>query len=809
MSGVMNGLKVLDLSWGIAGPMTAMLLGDHGADITRIERPQGDPFKNMLGYKVWHRGKKNAVFDLKNADDLELFYKLAADADVLIESFSPRVTSHLKIDYDTLAALNPKLIYCSVTAYGDDTPDAERKGYDSLVAAKSGLQYEQRGWPEGSVKHMNKLEDPFSDIDIEMKWRPGPEREGPLNVSSPWPSLGAFFSLSTALAAALYARENTGKGQHVKTSLHQGAMVCGSGVWQRAEDPFAEGFDTWIMNGRSPKGHYECKDGRWIHNWVPNPRFILEASRGEEINATPDLTVQNDPDRFGVGPEEILVIGHYQPILADAIKKFTCQEWVDAAATAGITIQECRSIEESLIDELLINDGCVTTVEDEELGPINQVGISYRLETSPGQVQGPARKTGADTDAVKEYASGLPMPAKSNQTAPTNEPPLKGIRVLDLGLAIAGPFGTQILSDLGAEVIKINALWDGYWHKTHIAAMANRGKRSIALMLKNPKAMEILKKLIASCDVVQHNMRYAATTRMGLDYETLKKEFPKLIYCHSRGFEKGPRMDLPGNDQTGACLSGIQYSDGAIHDGGKPMWSLTSLGDTGNGFLTAIGICNALLERKRTGKGQFVDTSIINAGLLNTSYAIATPDGKGFDRPLLDKDHFGFGLYNRLYKTSDGWVQIAALSAAEKSAFNELMGIAGEADLDKVVETLSSKSTAECMAMLDDAKVPAEISDPEASLNLFDNQDFKKRGWTAEYPEKNVGKIEQIGVTYNMSDTPPVIQSPPLIVGQHTAEILAELGYSEADIDELANDMAIMCDPPREGQKEMENPWGL
>ncbi len=157
----------------------------------------------------------------------------------------------------------------------------------------------------------------------------------------------------------------------------------------------------------------------------------------------------------------------------------------------------------------------MTTVEDEELGPINQVGISYRLETSPGQVQGPARKTGADTDAVKEYASGLPMPAKSNQTAPTNEPPLKGIRVLDLGLAIAGPFGTQILSDLGAEVIKINALWDGYWHKTHIAAMANRGKRSIALMLKNPKAMEILKKLIASCDVVQHNMRYAATTRMG------------------------------------------------------------------------------------------------------------------------------------------------------------------------------------------------------------------------------------------------------------------------------------------------------
>ncbi len=813
MPGVMDALKVLDLSWGVAGPMTAMLLGDHGADVTRIERPQGDPFGNLLGYKVWHRGKKNAVLDLKDTADLELFYKLVGDADVLVESFSPQVAKRLKIDYETLAKLNPRLIYCTVTAYGDDTADADRKGYDNLVAARSGLQYEQRGWPEGSVRRMSLLEDPFSDVEIELQFRPGPARDGPLNVSSPWPSLGAFFSLSAGLAAALYARENTSRGQHVKTSLLQGAMVCGSGVWQRAKDPFAEGFDTWIMNGRSPKGHYECKDGRWIHNWVPNPRFILEASRGEKINATPDLTVQNDPDRFGVGPEEILVIGHYQSILADAFKKFNCTDWVQAAATAGITIQECRSIEQSLIDELLIQDRCVVTVEDEELGPINQVGITYRLETSQGEIQGATRATGADSQAVKAYATALPMPQASNLPAPTlpaptHEPPLKGIRVLDLGLAIAGPFGTQLLADMGAEVIKINALWDGYWHRTHIAAMANRGKRSIALMLKNPKAMEILKKLIASCDVVQHNMRYSAAERMGLDYETLKKEFPSLIYCHSRGFEKGPRMNLPGNDQTGACLSGIQYSDGAVHDGGKPMWSLTSLGDTGNGFLTAIAICNALMERTKTQKGQFVDTSIINAALLNTSYAIAAPDGKGFARPLLDKNHYGFGIYNRLYQTRDGWVQVVAHTQAEQQSLRDCLGLDSD-DATKAEAAFMTKTNAQIMQMLDGAKVPAEISDAQASLKIFDNKDFKKRQWVVKYPEKNVGEIEQIGLSYSLSDTPGVIQSPPLIVGQHTEDLLRELGYSEEAISTLASETAIMCDPPREGQKEMENPWGL
>ena len=173
MSGVLEGLKVLDLSWGVAGPMTGMLLGDHGANVTRIERPEGDPFEGLLGYKVWHRGKKNAVLNLKDDADLEIFYKLAADADIVIESFRPGVTSRLKIDYPTLAATNPRLIYCSITGYGDDTEDKDKPGYDGLVAARVGLQYEQRGWPEGSVYHIKGLPDIFEDLEIDNEWVQG------------------------------------------------------------------------------------------------------------------------------------------------------------------------------------------------------------------------------------------------------------------------------------------------------------------------------------------------------------------------------------------------------------------------------------------------------------------------------------------------------------------------------------------------------------------------------------------------------------------------------------------------------------
>src|SRR5882757_7907743 len=155
MSGVFDGLKVLDLSWGIAGPIATMLLADHGAQVTRIERPQGDPFSANPGYKVWHRGKRSAVLDLKDQHDYDVFVRLAAAADILVESFAPGVMNRLGLDYDTLSELNPRLIYVSITGYGKDTAAADRPGYDSLVMARTGLQWDQGGRVGGHLHHVN------------------------------------------------------------------------------------------------------------------------------------------------------------------------------------------------------------------------------------------------------------------------------------------------------------------------------------------------------------------------------------------------------------------------------------------------------------------------------------------------------------------------------------------------------------------------------------------------------------------------------------------------------------------------------
>ncbi len=821
MSGILSGLKVIEISTGIAGPMVGMVLADLGADVVRIEQPGGDEGRADVSFKVWNRGKRSAEFDLNQAADLEVVKNLIKGADIFVDTHETQRASNWGLDYDSLSKINPALIQLSITAYGDAPDHKGRPASDALVAARTGLQWEQRGFPEGAVNRMTGQPDPFEDLEIPYDQVQGAPRPGPLFSASKWPSLGAFFAGVVGINAALYVRHRTGKGQLVETSLLRGAMAGGGAVWFRAGKPEAEGFDTWILGSKSPKGHFECSDGGWVHNWVPNPRFILTAAEGDTMNATPDLSVQNDPDRFGIGPEEILVMSHYQPILAEAIKKFPTSDWVDAAAVAGVTMQPVRSVEESLADPHFLNDGCVVEIEDPELGPMRQVGRAYNMSEAQNEITQPAPALGAHTEEVREQAAQqAPLQfnvVTENKPLAKGDAPLKGVRVLDLGLAVAGPFGGQQLADMGAEVIKVNAMYDMYWHRTHMAYMCNRGKRSIALNLKDERGLKVLMDLIGTADVLLHNMRYGAAQRLGIDYESLKQTYPELIYCHSRGFEKGsPRENLPGNDQTGACLSGVQWEDGGMYRGGKPIWSLTSFGDTGNGFLCAAAIMSALYHRDTTGKGQMVDTSIINACLLNTSYAAAKPDGSAFERGHLDGMQYGYHAGYRLYEASDGWLCVDVGNDDEWQKLYGALGIDGSAwsnaDARKSNDDALAQAIAAAIAgldskaafeKLDQVGVNCEISNPDAIFGMLEEPWYKEGDRIAEFDHEVAGKLELTGLLSDLSDTPGKIDLAPLFVGDCTGEILGELGYSQEDIQTFATEGAVLI----AGAAGTKSPW--
>jgi crotonobetainyl-CoA:carnitine CoA-transferase CaiB-like acyl-CoA transferase len=321
--------------------------------------------------------------------------------------------------------------------------------------------------------------------------------------------------------------------------------------------------------------------------------------------------------------------------------------------------------------------------------------------------------------------------------------------------------------------------------------------------------MEALSRLVARADVVQHNMRYDAATRLGVDYESLKEINPSLIYCHTRGFERGHRENLPGNDQTGAALAGVMWEDGGMGAGGRPMWSLTSLGDLGNGFLSAIAMLQAIYHRDRTGEGQFVDTSILNACLINSSYAWLTADGHGAERPHLDAQQLGITALYRLYATQDGWLCLAAITDAHWEHLCKALGrddllgddrlasaasrLAHDAELwSTLEETFATRTAVDWFNLLDAAGVPCEISDDRFALGVFDDSELIERGWVTSYEQGLVGRLHQAGLLFDFSETPGRIAGPPLVVGDSTREILREAGYDDDGIDTLAADGVVL-----------------
>jgi crotonobetainyl-CoA:carnitine CoA-transferase CaiB-like acyl-CoA transferase len=797
MASVLDGIRVLDLSSGIAGPVAGMLLADHGADVVKVEPPGGDPRRGTPGYDTWLRGRRSAELDLHDARDRETFLALALNADVVLETFSPGVTHRLGVDFDTLYARNPRLVYCSVTAYGARTSFRDRPGYDALVAARCGTLHEQRGHLGGAMTHMNREEPYLPDLEIPEGMEPGSPREGPIFPYTPWLSFYAALNATLGISAALFAREHTGRGQHVETSLLQSAFLATASKWIRAEDSTSPRFRTWVYDRRATKGMFECADGRWIQQWVPNPAFVMSSADGDTLELRRDLRRQrDDPERVDSDLENIIVLAHYFPLMAEAVRKFSSAEWTRVGAEAGVPLQPVRTPEEALVDPALVAEGAVTDVAHSEYGSLRQMGILYGLSATPGAVQRPVPRVGEHTDAVR--AEAIASTAATRGIPPSSgdrEAPLADIMVLDLGFAVAGPYGTQLLADLGADVIKVNAFRDPFWHQNHIAYGANRGKRSIGIDLKTPEGMAVLHRLVERADVVHSNMRRDALHRLQVDEASLREINPDIVYVHTRGFDRGPRSDSPGNDQTGCSLAGVTYEDGGCRDGGRPFWGLTSLGDTGNGFLSAIGLVQALYHRARTRVPQAVDTSILNAGLLCASMTSLRPDGTPLPRPRLDRMQLGLSPCYGLYATTDGWICLAAVTDRERAAVANVLGIdelPGDDELRSRLERwFTARSATDAFATLDALGVPCEIADEDFGVRVHDDPELQELGLVVKQQHPKLGRWEQFGVTIDFSETPQRIFGPPPVVGQHTREIMHEYGYDDADVDKLVESKAV------------------
>ena len=368
---------------------------------------------------------------------------------------------------------------------------------------------------------------------------------------------------------------------------------------------------------------------------------------------------------------------------------------------------------------------------------------------------------------------------------------LEGIRVLDLGQFLAGPFADMILADLGADVIKVEPLEGDAMRSGRPFIGCQRGKRGIAVNLKSSDGIKLFHDLVRGADVVHHNMRTGVAERLGVDYETLRQIKPDLIYNHSPAYGvTGPRATWPGFDQLYQSSTGCEYEQGAVHLGNDPVWYRFGMCDTGNAMQVVVAITTALLHRQRTGEGGFSHTSLLNAGGLFNSANFLTPDGP-VERPRQNQSQTGTGPDNRLYQTADGWVQVCASSDPAWQALTTALQL-GDAARDAATETqiataLAAMTAHDAWTLLDTAGVPAEISrDTNDGLDgVLCDQELFDLGIISEYEHPNLGTMRQFGHLITFDDTPGHIQGPPPLAGQHTRTILGELGYDPAKIEAL------------------------
>lgn len=793
---ILDGLTVLEFGAGSqAAALAGVLLADNGARVAKVEPPEGDRLRaaSPSAHLVLDRGKESFVVDLRTAEGRGQAHALIAAAHVLISAFEPGVAETFGIDHDTVRAINPALVHCSINGFGSDGPYARIKAYDHVVQAKAQIFNLGQGGQFG--------------------YRPGP-----VYVNAPMASTGAGHFAASGIVAALIAREQTGRGQHLEVPLYCGVNPVdyfGLATWQLATGKVQVPAKPPTSGGAERKtivasrfNYTPCtKDGRYVYFTAMLPHQAQAVMRALGIeHLLEDARFAQCPffdsaDDAQAWEEEIWAV----------FRTRTFEEWDPLLRRElDVAYELIRSPEEGLDHPQVRHNGEVVTLDAPGIGPVEQVGPVARFEASPARITRSAPALGENSGPL----NGSPTPPTPAR-GPTPEHPLAGFTIVEFGFFFAMPFATTNAAALGARVIKIedrngDPMRSIFGVPESGAARVMEGKESISVDLRTAEGREVVHQLIAKADAFVNGFRPGIAERHGLDYQSLREINPDLVYYHASGYGvDGESARRPIFAHCAMAVGGTIHRQSAfwldpamnegmsateIHAVILPRLRGVTDGDSNAALVVMTALVLALYHKRRTGQGQFLSSSMLGGNLWASADDAVRYEGKA-PLPATDPDLNGISALYRLYEAAAGWVFLAAptqreweeltgaldrddlardprfageadRAANDEALANELAGLFATRKAEEWEETLVSRGVA-CVVASGSTMSEFTASDPV----------LRETGLVAEVDHPLFGRMVRHGLPVRFSETPGRLAAG-CVLGQHTRSVLTELGYS-------------------------------
>ena len=813
----LEGLRVLDFSRVLSGPMGTMFLADLGAHVIKVEDLKGtDTTRHNPPYVggeshyflSLNRNKESLSLDLKHPQGREIALRLAAQSDIVVENFRPGVADRLGLGYEALSKLNPGIIFSAISGFGQTGPLRDKIAYDLVIQALTGA-IAVTGEPDRPPVKMGL---PLAD------------------------ELSALFS-TIGILAALEKRERTGHGTCLDVSMFDTGVSLLSYM---ANVYFATGESAQRLGSRHqtiyPYNAFRTRDG-WIVVAAFTQAFWRKfcAVIGREGLAS-------DP-RFVSFADRNTHRADLGAILEPILRERTTAEWERLLEKGDVPNGPVNSVAEAIDMEQTRARGMVVEMQHPVAGKLRSLGTPFRFdfegmgrfepECRPAPVIGQHTRSilrdllGYDEERIARLAkdnvvrlSEVPgrtsakprarpaAPAKQAAAKDTT-PPLQGLRVLDLTRMFAGPFGGEILADLGAEVIKIEEPRIGdptrrnipfiEGESTYFMAL-NRGKKSVVLDLKTEAGRTALLDLVAKSDVVVENYRVGVMDRLGLSYRELRERNPHIVLCSISGFgQDGPLKDKISFDLVNQAMAGTMAVTG--EEGMPPVRIGLPVGDLNGGIFGAVAILAALQGRRRTGKGAAIDLGLHDLlvtllGYMGQLYLLTGESPKP-----VGSGHHHIAPYGA-FEASDGHVVVAAFSQSFWAKFARVIGRpeliedARFVDIDArkqhkdmlnalIEPVLRTKSVDDWIAVFEAGDVPcARVA---SVAQVLTSPQAVARGIVFDYRHPRAGQVRTVGTPFRADGAPWRSALPPPLLGQHTQEVLCGLlGYSKEQVAALS-----------------------